>query len=58
MAKTDYVIATSDLYLQDGVTLAHLKGNQVPRDNVEPNGWKDLVAEPTTKAAGEARDDA
>jgi hypothetical protein len=48
---SDYVIATEDLYLPNSITLAHLKGSQVPKENVEPNGWQDQVANPTTKAA-------
>jgi hypothetical protein len=50
----DYVVATEDLYLPNSLTLAHLKGAQVPKENVEPNGWQDSVAAPTAKAAKEA----
>jgi hypothetical protein len=47
----DYVVATENLYLPNSITLAHLKGDQVPKENVEPNGWSDSVASPSSKAA-------
>ena len=53
----DYVIAKEDLYLPNSRTLAHLKGNQVPKENVELNGWGDLVASPSSKAAKDAQGD-
>lgn len=50
----DYVTALDDLYV--GVALAHRKGDpEVPKANVEPNGWTDLVAGPDTKAAVKAQ---
>lgn len=49
------VIALENLYLPNSVTLAHLKGSEVPEENVEPNGWGDLVAKPTAKAAKDVR---
>jgi hypothetical protein len=52
--KEEYVTALEDLYLPNSRTLAHLKGQQVPKENVEHNGWGELVASPTTKAAKEA----
>jgi hypothetical protein len=52
--KEEFVTALEDLYLPGSRTLAHLKGGQVPRENVEVNGWSELVASPTTKAAKEA----
>jgi len=50
----DYVVALENLYLPNSRTLAHLKGSQVPKENVEPNGWADQVASPSAKAAKEA----
>lgn len=50
----EYVVATADLYLPNSTTLAHLKGQQVPKENVDRNGWADLVASPKTKAAKDA----
>jgi len=50
----DYVVALNDLYLPGSLTLAHLKGQQVPKENVEHNGWTDQVASPSAKAAKEA----
>jgi hypothetical protein len=52
----EYVVALEDLYLPNSRTLAHLKGGQVPKENVEVNGWADQVASPSAKAAKEARD--
>jgi hypothetical protein len=54
MANEDYVVALEDLYLPNSRTLAHLKGGQVPKENVDVNGWTDLVASPSAKAAKEA----
>jgi hypothetical protein len=50
----DYVVAKEDLFLPNSITLAHLKGQLVPKENVEPNGWTDLVASPNSKAGKEA----
>lgn len=50
----EYVIALEDLYLPDSLALAHLKGSQVPKVNVEHNGWADKVASPSAKSAKEA----
>jgi hypothetical protein len=50
----EFVVALNDLYLPNSLTLAHLKGAQVPKENVEQNGWADQVASPSAKAAKEA----
>lgn len=50
MAKTQ--IATRDLFV--GIHRAHRKGDSVPADNIEPNGWTDDVAAEGTKAANTA----
>jgi len=52
--KEEYVVALQDLYLPGSLALAHLKGQQVPKENVEHNGWTELVASPSAKAAKEA----
>jgi hypothetical protein len=49
----EYVIAKENLYLPNSIDLAHVKGAQVPKENVERNGWQDLVASPTSKAGKE-----
>ncbi len=50
MAKNDtYKIAKNDLRV--GVHLAHVRGDRVPVDNVERNGWGDQVVSPGTQAA-------
>lgn len=46
-------IATENLYV--GTALAHVKGDEVPAENVGPNGWGDSVAGPDTNAAKAAR---
>lgn len=56
MAKRQ--IATRDLFV--GIHRAHRRGDVVPAENVEPNGWTDDVANEGTKAATDAvegRDD-
>jgi hypothetical protein len=50
---TDYVIAT-DVLTVPGRGRAHNPGDQVPRVNVEPNGWGDFVAEPDSDDADAA----
>jgi hypothetical protein len=49
----DYKVATQNLYV--GTALAHAKGDLVPVENVEANGWGDSVAGPDTKAAKAAK---
>lgn len=44
-------IATADIYV--GTALAHAAGDTVPAENVDLNGWQDLVAREGTKAADE-----
>lgn len=44
-----FKVATENLYV--GTALAHVAGDLVPADNVEPNGWGSSVANPDTKAA-------
>ena len=50
----EYKVALEDLYLPNSLALAHLKGSQVPVENVEANGWADKVASPSAKSAKEA----
>lgn len=50
MAKAQ--IAIRDLFV--GIHRAHRKGDSVPAENVEPNGWTDDVATEGTKAANTA----
>lgn len=49
-----YVVALQNLYLPDSMVLAVPKGGFVLAENVEPNGWGELVAKPGTKAADAA----
>lgn len=51
MAKAQ--IATQDLFV--GIHRAHRKGDSVPTENIEPNGWTDLTATEGTKAAQTAQ---
>jgi hypothetical protein len=51
--KPDVKIALEPLYV--GTALAHNRGDEVPADNVEPNGWGEMVANPGTKAAQAAQ---
>jgi len=46
---SDVRIATEDLFI--GTARAHFKGDEVPADNVERNGWQDKVVGPNTKTA-------
>lgn len=52
MSKPAFKVATENLYV--GTALAHAKGDRVPAENVEPNGWGDSVVGEDTKAAAEA----
>lgn len=45
-------IATAPLFI--GYARAHNIGDEVPADNVERNGWSDMVATEGTKAAESA----
>jgi hypothetical protein len=49
---TTYV-AKEDLFV--GIHRAHFAGDVVPEENIEPNGWDDLVAREGTTAAAEAQ---
>lgn len=49
----DVKIATQKLFV--GTALAHNPGDEVPAENVKPNGWQDAVANPGTKAANDAQ---
>lgn len=51
-----YVVAVEDIFTSAGVK-AHNKGDMVPVENVERNGWQDFVAKPTTAAAKEVLKD-
>lgn len=48
-----YKVALANLFV--GTALAHPKGDLVPAENVDRNGWGDSVANPNTKAAREAQ---
>lgn len=49
----EYKVATENLFV--GTALAHAKGDLVPAENVEPNGWGDSVVGQDTKAAKAAQ---
>lgn len=46
---SEYRIAKEDLFI--GRARAHQKGDRVPVDNVERNGWQDKVVGENTKTA-------
>lgn len=52
----DFKVAKENLYV--GTALAHAKGDLVPVENVEANGWGDSVAGLDTKAAKAAQEPA
>lgn len=54
MAGSKRLVAKEDLYV--GRHRAHVKGDLVPAENVERNGWEGKVVGADTKAAAEARD--
>lgn len=49
----EYKVATENLFV--GTALAHAKGDLVPVENVERNGWGDSVVGADTKAAKAAQ---
>lgn len=46
-------VATQDLFV--GIHRAHFAGDEVPEENIEPNGWGDSVSQEGTAAADEAQ---
>jgi hypothetical protein len=50
---SDVRIAKEDLFI--GRVRAHRKGDEVPADNVERNGWQEQVTSPSTRAAAKAK---
>lgn len=57
MSNADTFVALEDLYVSFGVC-AHRRGDTVPAENVEANGWRDKVQRPGTKGAEAAKADA
>ena len=54
MAETQPYVAVENIYL--GNSVAHFKGEVVPDENVEYNGWQKLVARLGSKTAEKAVD--
>ena len=57
MSTSPQFVALEDLYVSFGVR-AHRKGDVVPAENVEANGWRDKVQHAGTKGAEAAKADA
>lgn len=54
-ASDDIFIAKEPLYW--GTALSHNPGDEVSAENVERNGWRDLVVRPGTKTAKRVQSD-